>query len=201
MFNIWYPNWNAIQKTCQSNAKWVETAFPQLLCTMDWVSSWNNYLLLLAELAFWVGIIKQLFSQLLTRYLIYLARENRYWDQLTLRPISALPCQIKQILYSSLPNNCIIYNSLERLQFCFYLSRGSIKTCDYVNCFAIINIIVWSRSNVITDFYKGHAPVNISTALFLLFWKYDSKNLWKWRKTTDSGHYYDCINYFTKSFA
>ena len=53
------------------------------------------------------GIIKQLFGQLLARYLIYLVRENRYWAQITLRPISALPCQIKQISDSSRPNNCI----------------------------------------------------------------------------------------------
>ena len=40
--------------------------------------------------------------------LIYLARENRYWAQLMLRPISALPCQINQISDSSRPNNCIL---------------------------------------------------------------------------------------------
>ena len=45
-----------------------------------------------------------MFGQLLARYLIYLARENRYWVQLMLRPVSALPCQINQISDSSRPN-------------------------------------------------------------------------------------------------
>ena len=34
---------------------------------------------------------------------------DRYWAQLTLCPISALPCQINQISDSSQPNNCIRY--------------------------------------------------------------------------------------------
>ena len=33
---------------------------------------------------------------------------DRYWAQLTLRPISALPCQINQISDSSRPNNCML---------------------------------------------------------------------------------------------
>ena len=78
-------------------------------CTMDWFSSQNSNLLLPEKLTFWAGIIKQLFGQLLAQYLIYLARENRYWAQLTLRPISALPCQISQISDSSQPNNCLMY--------------------------------------------------------------------------------------------
>ena len=76
---------------------------------MDWFSSQNNNLLLPAKLTFWAGIIKQLFGQLLARYLIYLTRKNRYWAQLTLRPISALPCQINQTSDSSRPNNCLIF--------------------------------------------------------------------------------------------
>ena len=40
---------------------------------------------------------------------MYLARENRYWAQLMLRPISALPCQINQISDSSRPKNCIVF--------------------------------------------------------------------------------------------
>ena len=63
---------------------------------------------LLAKLTLWAAIIKKLFGQLLVRYLIYLTRENQYWAQLTLRPISALLCQINQISDSSRPNNCIL---------------------------------------------------------------------------------------------
>ena len=81
---------------------------------MDRVSSRDNYLLLLAKLAFWAGIIKQLFGQLLAQYLIYLARGNRYWAQLMLCPISALPCQINQILGSSRTNNCTLNVTLIR---------------------------------------------------------------------------------------
>ena len=33
---------------------------------------------------------------------------DRYWAQLMLCPISALPCQINQISDSSQPNNCIL---------------------------------------------------------------------------------------------
>ena len=64
---------------------------------------------LLEKLTLLAGIIKQLFGQLLARYLIYLARKNQYWAQLMLRPISALPCQINEISDSSQPNNCIIF--------------------------------------------------------------------------------------------
>ena len=96
----------------------IETASPQL-CRMYRFSSSNNYLLLLAKLTFWVGIRKQLFCQLLVSYLIYLARENRYWvklmlcpvsalaskpkywPKLTLCPLSSLPCKINQISDSS----------------------------------------------------------------------------------------------------
>ena len=88
----------------------IKTAFAQF-CTMDWFSSQNNNLLLPAKLTLWAGIIKQLFGRLFARYLIYLARENRYWAQLTLRPISVFPCQINQISDCSRPNNCIIYSS------------------------------------------------------------------------------------------
>ena len=84
----------------------IETAFPQLY-TMDQFSSCNSYLLSVAKLTFWAGIIKQLFGQLLARYLIYLARENRYW---------ALPCQTNQISDSSRPNNCKIYLQLIQMQ-------------------------------------------------------------------------------------
>ena len=64
-----------------------------------------------SKINFLAGIIKRSFGQLLARYLIYLARENRYWAQLTLRPISALHCQINQISDSSRPNNCILFSS------------------------------------------------------------------------------------------
>ena len=90
-------------------------------CHVNWkcfcsiVHDGNDYLLLLAKLTFWAGIIKQLFGQLLlARYLIYLARENRYWAQLTLRSISALPFQTNQISDSSRPNNCILNVTLIR---------------------------------------------------------------------------------------
>ena len=63
---------------------------------------------------FFAGIIKRLFGQLLARYLIYLARENRYWAQLTLCPISALTSQINQISDTSRPNNCILNVTLIR---------------------------------------------------------------------------------------
>ena len=86
----------------------IEAAFAQFW-TMDWFSSQNNNLLLPAKLTFWAGIIKQLFGQLLARHLVSLARENWYWAQLTLCPISALPCQINQILDSSRLNNCILF--------------------------------------------------------------------------------------------
>ena len=43
---------------------------------------------------------------------MYLAKEGRYWAQPTLRPISALHCQINQTLDNGGPNNCTIYFSL-----------------------------------------------------------------------------------------
>ena len=57
---------------------------------------------------FWAGIVKQLFGQLLARYLIYLARESRYLAQLTLRPIFVSFAKIDQISDSSRPNNYIL---------------------------------------------------------------------------------------------
>ena len=79
------------------------------LLSLNYCARWTIItLLLLAKLAFRAGIIKQLSGQLLARYLIYLARENRYWAQFTLLSISALPCQINQISDSSRPNNCLI---------------------------------------------------------------------------------------------
>ena len=57
LYNFWYMacelkrNSNHLLIEHQRNFKWIETAFPQLLCRMDWVSSWSNYFLLLAELA------------------------------------------------------------------------------------------------------------------------------------------------------
>ena len=63
---------------------------------------WYNYfswLLKKHKLRFWAGIIKQLFGQLLVRYLIYLAYAS---------PNIGSPCQINQISDSSRPNNCII---------------------------------------------------------------------------------------------
>ena len=47
---------------------------------------------------FWVGIIKLLFGQLLVRYLIYFARENRYYALLNLAPNICSP----------LPNNALV---------------------------------------------------------------------------------------------
>ena len=42
---------------------------------------------------------------------------DRCWAQLTLCPISALPCQINQISDSSQPNNCIISSSSTKVKF------------------------------------------------------------------------------------
>ena len=53
---------------------------------------------------FWVGIIKLLFGQLLVRYLIYFARENRYYALLNLAPNICSP----------LPNNALV-NSKHQL--------------------------------------------------------------------------------------
>ena len=56
-------------------------------------------ILFLAKETFWAGIIKQLFGQLLAQYLIYLARENRYWAQLMLHPITVYYLRKGQFAY------------------------------------------------------------------------------------------------------
>ena len=75
-----------------------------------------NYLsYLFKKLKFWVGMTKQLLGQLLARYLIYLARENRCLAQFMLHLISALPYQINQMSDSSQPNNYIIFAFLKQV--------------------------------------------------------------------------------------
>ena len=47
------------------------------------------------------------------RYLIYLARENRYWAKRKLGPISVLPCQINQISGKQLIKQLFYYSRPE----------------------------------------------------------------------------------------
>ena len=60
---------------------------------MDWFSSWNNHLILVGN----------------NKTVVWPAACPILFGQFTLRPISALPCQINQISASSRPNNCIYY--------------------------------------------------------------------------------------------
>ena len=47
------------------------------------------------------------------RYLIYLARESRYWAKRKLSPISVLPCQINQISGKQLTKQLFCYSRPE----------------------------------------------------------------------------------------
>ena len=74
-----------------------------------WTGLWSLFIIVKGPWSeIWAGIIKQLFGQLLVRYLIYLARENWCRARLTLLPISALLCQIDEISDSSRPNYCMV---------------------------------------------------------------------------------------------
>ena len=77
---------------------------------MDQFSSWNSFFLLSAKLTFWVGMIEELFGELLVQYPIY---SDLFWQGEPIlgsayaSPNIGSPLPNNQISDSSRPNNCI----------------------------------------------------------------------------------------------